>query len=203
MPDRTPHELPIARREDPHQLLDRLLEHVGTYGTDVATSPIHELAPRAELIDSVRELHAAIAELEHTIDLAWGLVANAGDGDWTRESDQWREAAARWRDERYTRSSSAPAADAKAAKVDRMIGAIALAANLARELWGPAAVTVVGEGDPHQASEGELSIEVHRGGDRFLDERGRERGLDEVGELPAIQRPRDTYLGEQGKVADA
>lgn len=28
---------------------------------------------------------------------AWGLIANAGGGDWTKESAEWREAAVRWR----------------------------------------------------------------------------------------------------------
>jgi hypothetical protein len=29
---------------------------------------------------------------------AWGLIANAGGGDWSNETDEWRAAAARWRD---------------------------------------------------------------------------------------------------------
>lgn len=29
---------------------------------------------------------------------AWGIIANAGEGNWERESEEWREAAARWRD---------------------------------------------------------------------------------------------------------
>lgn len=32
------------------------------------------------------------------LDSAWGLIANAGGGDWTRETPEWQEAAARWRD---------------------------------------------------------------------------------------------------------
>jgi hypothetical protein len=40
------------------------------------------------------ELHEA-RELN---ELAWGLIANASGGDWERESEQWRRAAARWRD---------------------------------------------------------------------------------------------------------
>lgn len=41
------------------------------------------------------------AKLDRAIDLAesaWGVIANAGAGDWTRESTEWQEAAARWRD---------------------------------------------------------------------------------------------------------
>lgn len=32
------------------------------------------------------------------IDTAWGIIANAGAGNWQRESKEWQEAAARWRD---------------------------------------------------------------------------------------------------------
>lgn len=32
------------------------------------------------------------------LELAWGLIANKGGGDWDRESEEWREAATRWRD---------------------------------------------------------------------------------------------------------
>lgn len=29
---------------------------------------------------------------------AWGVIVNAGGGDWTQETEEWREAALRWRD---------------------------------------------------------------------------------------------------------
>lgn len=29
---------------------------------------------------------------------AWGIIANAGNGDWSRETPEWQVAAARWRD---------------------------------------------------------------------------------------------------------
>jgi len=29
---------------------------------------------------------------------AWGLVANAGGGDWETQTPEWQEAAAAWRD---------------------------------------------------------------------------------------------------------
>lgn len=32
------------------------------------------------------------------LELAWGLIANASDGDWSRESLNWRETAEKWRD---------------------------------------------------------------------------------------------------------
>ena len=30
---------------------------------------------------------------------AWGIIANAGGGDWTTQTDDWQMAAARWRDQ--------------------------------------------------------------------------------------------------------
>ena len=36
--------------------------------------------------------------LRDAIEMAWGIIANAGGGDWTRETAEWQEAAARWRD---------------------------------------------------------------------------------------------------------
>ena len=35
-----------------------------------------------------------IAHLEY----AWTIIANASGGDWTKESEEWQEAAAKWRD---------------------------------------------------------------------------------------------------------
>lgn len=31
------------------------------------------------------------------LEYAWGIIANAGGGDWERESKVWQGAAARWR----------------------------------------------------------------------------------------------------------
>lgn len=42
---------------------------------------------------------ARLAKAHVALDLAWGLVANAGGGNWDRESLEWKEAAERWRDE--------------------------------------------------------------------------------------------------------
>lgn len=38
---------------------------------------------------------------------AWGIIANAGQGNWDIQTPEWREAAARWRD-RYHADLSAP-----------------------------------------------------------------------------------------------
>ena len=33
------------------------------------------------------------------LEVAWGIIANANEGDWSKATDEWREAAERWRDE--------------------------------------------------------------------------------------------------------
>ncbi len=32
------------------------------------------------------------------LELAWGIIANAGGGDWEKESKEWQDAAVNWRD---------------------------------------------------------------------------------------------------------
>lgn len=33
------------------------------------------------------------------LDSAWGLIANAGNGDWSTQTVEWQGAAVRWRDQ--------------------------------------------------------------------------------------------------------
>lgn len=40
-------------------------------------------------------------EPENALDLAWGIIANVSGGDWSQQSEEWRKAATRWRDELY------------------------------------------------------------------------------------------------------
>ena len=40
-----------------------------------------------------------VSTVDPIIEAAWGVIANAGGGDWTKETPEWQEAAARWRDE--------------------------------------------------------------------------------------------------------
>jgi hypothetical protein len=43
---------------------------------------------------------------EELLELAWGVIANAGGGDWDMESYAWRKAAIRWRDAYFKRLKS-------------------------------------------------------------------------------------------------
>lgn len=38
-------------------------------------------------------------EIAHLLEYAWGIIANAGEGNWEKESKTWQEAAAKWRDQ--------------------------------------------------------------------------------------------------------
>jgi hypothetical protein len=46
------------------------------------------------------EQFASVAErLIIRLQLAWGIIANAGGGNWELETEEWQKAAANWRDE--------------------------------------------------------------------------------------------------------
>lgn len=49
-------------------------------------------------------LDAAVKELHHGMESAWGLIANAYGGDWDKASPKsgWKKAAERWRDEAWS-----------------------------------------------------------------------------------------------------
>lgn len=40
-----------------------------------------------------------VSVLIDRLEYAWTIIANAGGGDWTKETKDWRHAAAKWRDE--------------------------------------------------------------------------------------------------------
>jgi hypothetical protein len=50
-----------------------------------------------ELTDLEKMLKAECRRSAELLELAWGLIANAGGGDWGRETGEWKEAAQRWR----------------------------------------------------------------------------------------------------------
>ena len=54
-------------------------------------------------------------EYDEAIMAAWGIIANAYGGDWTLASQEWQEAAARWRDT-YLSGPSERAADSEEPK---------------------------------------------------------------------------------------
>lgn len=59
-------------------------EHIGASGTHGR--------PQAEG-------SATAVPADYLLDFAWGIIANAGGGDWNNETCEWREAAVKWRDQ--------------------------------------------------------------------------------------------------------
>lgn len=47
--------------------------------------------------DQLGHLHAVIRAQSDALETAWGVIANAGGGDWTKESPNWQFAAGRFR----------------------------------------------------------------------------------------------------------
>lgn len=63
---------------------------------DVARYLLPEPGPEV-----VGELIAELRKAQGHLEIAWGLIANAGVslGDWNSMTPEWREAAEKWRDE--------------------------------------------------------------------------------------------------------
>lgn len=81
-------------REGDNKLIRALAEDAGIK----ITAPNHMLGQQWEQFhDGVMQL----AKLREELELAWGIIANAGGGDWFKESQEWQDAAAKWRDEFY------------------------------------------------------------------------------------------------------
>lgn len=102
---------PPRAASDPLTLVDQLVEAIGTEQARIASAPDPrnvELAPTPALIDAINGARDGVKQLLETIDLAWGLIANAGDGDWSKESALWQQAAVRWRDQHYLGSQAQP-----------------------------------------------------------------------------------------------
>jgi hypothetical protein len=53
---------------------------------------------RAALTARVDAAERALNDRDDSLAAAWVVIANAGGGDWTRETTEWQEAAERWRD---------------------------------------------------------------------------------------------------------
>ena len=64
-------------------------------GGGVPNGVAHEYEPD-EPQDTPRE---PANEAEHLLEMAWGIIANAGEGNWDREHPHWKDAATRWRDQ--------------------------------------------------------------------------------------------------------
>lgn len=74
--------------------------------------------PDVGLVEDVAALRAACLAAKEGIERAWGIIANAGQGDWTnRETPEWVQAAITWRDKYVTFKETPPAMDLPPAEV--------------------------------------------------------------------------------------
>jgi hypothetical protein len=47
-----------------------------------------------------------VKRLREAVDVAWGVISNAYDGNWDQAPAEWRQAAERWRDKYVNRPRS-------------------------------------------------------------------------------------------------
>lgn len=84
-----------------------------TMDPDLATTIIENVVARvgpmmtllriyhSQEVDLADKVMAHDSKVSEACEVAWGIIANAGGGDWTKETAEWQEAAARWRDEHW------------------------------------------------------------------------------------------------------
>jgi hypothetical protein len=57
-------------------------------------------------------MHEREKALKDAAEMLWVVLANVSGGDWTKQSQEWQEAAARWRDNYFGALASLPPGDA-------------------------------------------------------------------------------------------
>ena len=87
-PKAQPESAPL---ESARRFADKMVEVIGEKPWEAAVALIEarDAAVRAD----------AHKKLLHLLEIAWGVIANASGGDWTKETQEWRQAAAKWRDD--------------------------------------------------------------------------------------------------------
>lgn len=75
------------------------------------SAPIRQLRARAEkaerelaelrliAMEAADDITKKLGISDFLLEIAWGVIANASGGDWTKENKEWQDAAARWRDD--------------------------------------------------------------------------------------------------------
>lgn len=86
----------------------------------------------ARIINSALAKHRASAS--HALEIAWGIIANAGGGDWTKETPKWQEAAAKWRDEQLP-LMYAPERASDPTLLNAAKAALPLVGHICRNCW--------------------------------------------------------------------
>ena len=76
---------------------------------------LYRQADRIALLESLLEEHRDAAEM------LWICLANVSDGDWMKQSDEWRKVTVRWRDN-YFRVDKKLSSSLPEGKIDRVGG---------------------------------------------------------------------------------
>jgi hypothetical protein len=74
--------------------------------TEITAENIVRLWRKAE--STLAALQEAHRRLKDAAEMLWVVLANVSGGDWTKQSADWQEAAARWRDNYFAALSSPP-----------------------------------------------------------------------------------------------
>jgi hypothetical protein len=73
-----------------------------TYVREILEAAIERGAHRAmDLVSPDARSPEPAAEPDEALEIAWGIIANAYGGNWDLATEEWREAAIRWRDEHW------------------------------------------------------------------------------------------------------
>jgi len=105
----------LCQRENvvhPYQQGGGLLQQCPSCGEAMmpTSQNLRELARLREERAVATRLAADVLRLRDQLEIAWGVIANAGGGDWSRETAEWQHAAARWRDGYFSEPLRARAA---------------------------------------------------------------------------------------------
>lgn len=69
---------------------------------ECASELARETRARNHYIDELRKSDLKVEYLQGALEKAWGLIANAGGGDWDSQDPAWKAAAETWRDTHWS-----------------------------------------------------------------------------------------------------
>lgn len=78
-----------------------------TYGSMCVMWDLPEGKMGTSITHGTRRVKDVLRDKSNAVERAWGVIANASEGNWTLQNKQWNEAASRWRD-RYVHESFTP-----------------------------------------------------------------------------------------------
>jgi len=55
-------------------------------------------APKRGVVEDVADMKAKCDALDKAAEMLWAVLANVSGGDWTKQTQEWQDAAAKWRD---------------------------------------------------------------------------------------------------------